>query len=123
MTSPSSHRFAGKNVLITGAGTGFGAEIAVRAAQEGADVAVHYRRSRQGAEQTVERISALGRKAFTVQADMAEYAQIRRLADEVWAKFGRVDAAFNNVGDVAGDQMSWRDLTEESIDHILAVDL
>jgi 3-oxoacyl-[acyl-carrier protein] reductase len=123
MTSPSSHRFAGKNVLITGAGTGFGAEIAVRAAQEGADVAVHYRRSRQGAEQTVERISALGRNAFTVQADMAEYAQIRRLADEVWTKFGRVDAAFNNVGDVAGDQMSWRDLTEESIDHILAVDL
>ena len=123
MTNPSSHRFAGKNVLVTGAGTGFGAEIAVRAAQEGADVAVHYRRSRPGAEQTVERISALGRNAFTVQADMAEYAQIRRLADEVWTKFGRVDAAFNNVGDVAGDQMSWRDITEESIDHILAVDL
>jgi 3-oxoacyl-[acyl-carrier protein] reductase len=61
MTNPSPHRFAGKNVLVTGAGTGFGAEIAVRAAQEGADVAVHYRRSRQGAEQTVERISALGR--------------------------------------------------------------
>jgi len=29
---------------------------------------------------------------------MADYAQIRRRADEVWAKFGRVDAAFNNVG-------------------------
>jgi 3-oxoacyl-[acyl-carrier protein] reductase len=123
MTSLSSQRFVGKKVLVTGAGTGFGAEIAVRAAQEGADVAVHYRRSRQGAEKTVERIHALGRDAFTVQADIAEYAQIRQLAEEVWTKFGRVDAAFNNVGDVASDQMSWRDITEESIDHILAVDV
>ena len=54
---------------------------------------------------------------------MAEYAEIRRLADEVWTKFGRVDAASNNVGDVSSDEMSWRDITEESIDHIFAVDL
>jgi 3-oxoacyl-[acyl-carrier protein] reductase len=54
---------------------------------------------------------------------MADYAQIKRLADDVWAHLGRVDVAVNNVGDVAGDQMSWRDITEESIDHILAVDL
>jgi 3-oxoacyl-[acyl-carrier protein] reductase len=116
-------RFAGKNVLVTGAGTGFGQAVAVRAAQEGADVAVHYRKSRAGAEETAARITALGRKAFLVQADMADYAQIKRLADEVWAHFGRVDVAVNNVGDVAGDQMSWRDITEESIDHILTVDL
>jgi 3-oxoacyl-[acyl-carrier protein] reductase len=116
-------RFAGKNVLVTGAGTGFGAAVAVRAAQEGADVAVHYRRSREGAEATAAKIVELGRNPYLVQADMADYAQIKRLADDVWAHFGRVDVAVNNVGDVAGDQMSWRDITEESIDHILAVDL
>jgi 3-oxoacyl-[acyl-carrier protein] reductase len=116
-------RFAGKNILVTGAGTGFGAAIAVRAAQEGADVAVHYRKSRAGALATAAKIGELGRKAYLVQADMADYAQIKRLADDVWAHFGRVDVAVNNVGDVAGDQMSWRDITEESIDHILAVDL
>ncbi|MEU8637761.1 SDR family oxidoreductase [Amycolatopsis sp. NPDC048633] len=116
-------RFTDKTVLVTGAGTGFGAEIAVRAAQEGADVAVHYRGSRAGAERTVERVEALGRKAFLVQADISEHDQIRRMADEVWAHFGRVDVAVNNVGDVARDQMSWRDITEESIDHVLAVDI
>jgi 3-oxoacyl-[acyl-carrier protein] reductase len=116
-------RFTGKTVLVTGAGTGFGAEIAVRAAQEGADVAVHFRGSRAGAERTVERVEALGRKAFLVQADIAEHEQIRRMADEVWSHFGRVDVAVNNVGDVARDQMSWRDITEESIDHVLAVDI
>ncbi|UOZ05302.1 SDR family NAD(P)-dependent oxidoreductase [Amycolatopsis sp. WQ 127309] len=121
MTFPQ--RFTGKTVLVTGAGTGFGAEIAVRAAQEGADVAVHYRGSRAGAERTAERVEEAGRKAFIVQADIAERAQIVRLADEVWSHFGRLDVAINNVGDVAREQMSWRDITEESIDHVLAVDI
>ncbi|WP_326950559.1 SDR family oxidoreductase [Amycolatopsis sp. NBC_01307] len=121
MTFPQ--RFTGKTVLVTGAGTGFGAEIAVRAAQEGADVAVHYRGSRAGAERTAQRVEEAGRKAFLVQADIAERAQIVRLADEVWSHFGRLDVAINNVGDVAREQMSWRDITEESIDHVLAVDI
>jgi 3-oxoacyl-[acyl-carrier protein] reductase len=123
MTTPVPQRFVGRTVLVTGAGTGFGAAIAVRAAQEGADVAVHYRNSRAGAEATAERITALGRKAILVQADIAEHEQITRLADEVWARFGRLDVAVNNVGDVARAQMSWRDITDESIDHVLAVDV
>ncbi len=121
MTFPQ--RFAGRTVLVTGAGTGFGAEIAVRAAQEGADVAVHYRSSRLGAERTAERVEEQGRKAFLVRADIAERAQVARMADEVWSHFGRVDVAVNNVGDVAREQMSWREVTEESVDHVLAVDV
>ena len=116
-------RFAGKVVLVTGAGTGLGAEIAVRAAQEGADVAIHYRSSQAGARRTADRVEAEGRKAFLVQADIVEWAQITRMADEVWGHFGRVDVAINNVGDMASDQMSWREITEEAIDHTLAVDL
>ncbi|OPC84668.1 3-oxoacyl-ACP reductase [Embleya scabrispora] len=116
-------RFDGKTVLVTGAGTGFGAEIAVRAAREGADVAVHYRSSRAGAERTAARIEEAGRKAFLVAADIAEWDHIKRMADEVWDHFGHVDAVVNNVGDVAREQMSWRDITEESIDHVLAVDV
>jgi NAD(P)-dependent dehydrogenase (short-subunit alcohol dehydrogenase family) len=116
-------RFAGRTVLVTGAGTGFGAEIAVRAAQEGARVVVHYNRSRQGAEETAKRIEQAGSEAALVQADITSWDQIRRLADEAFAAFGGLDVAVNNVGDVARDQMSWRDITEESIDHVLAVDV
>ena len=123
MPSPVPQRFVGKTVLVTGAGTGFGAEIAVRAAQEGADVAIHYRNSRAGAEATARRVEELGRKAAIVQADIAQHDQIIRLADEVWSHFGRLDVAVNNVGDVAREQMSWRDISEESIDHVLAVDI
>jgi 3-oxoacyl-[acyl-carrier protein] reductase len=116
-------RFAGKTVLVTGAGTGFGAAIAVRAAQEGADVAVHYRSSEAGARQTAAGVEAAGRKAFLVQADIVDWAQVTRMADAVWDRFGRLDVAVNNVGDMASEQMSWRDITEESIDHTLAVDI
>ncbi|MFF7260425.1 SDR family NAD(P)-dependent oxidoreductase [Streptomyces sp. NPDC008159] len=116
-------RFEGRSVLVTGAGTGYGAEIAVRAAQEGARVAVHYRNSAAGADKTVARIKEAGGEAFTVQADIAVHADVIRMAEEVFGHFGGLDVLVNNVGDVAGDQMSWRDLTEESIDHVLAVDI
>jgi 3-oxoacyl-[acyl-carrier protein] reductase len=116
-------RFEGRAVLVTGAGTGFGAEIAVRAAQEGAQVVVHYNRSREGAVQTAKRIEQAGSRAALVQADITSWDQIRAMADAAFAAFGRLDVAVNNVGDVARDQMSWRDITEESIDHVLAVDM
>jgi NAD(P)-dependent dehydrogenase (short-subunit alcohol dehydrogenase family) len=111
-------------VVVTGAGTGFGAEIAVRAAQEGARVVgIHYRSSAAGAEKTAERVRAEGAEAVLLQADIVEWAQVARMADEAFDKLGGVDVLVNNVGDVARDQMSWRDITEESIDHVLAVDI
>ncbi|MFI0350068.1 SDR family NAD(P)-dependent oxidoreductase [Actinomadura sp. 9N407] len=116
-------RFAGKTVLVTGAGTGFGAEIAVRAAQEGARVGVHYNSSKQGAERTAERVRAAGAEAFVVQADISSWESIRRLADEVFERAGTLDVLVNNVGDVATEQMSWRELTQESLDRVIDVDL
>lgn len=121
--TPVLRRFEGRTVLVTGAGTGYGAEIAVRAAQEGARVAVHYRSSASGADKTVARIKDVGGEAFTVQADIAVHADVIRMAEEVFGRFGGLDVLVNNVGDVAADQMSWRDVSEESIDHVLAVDI
>ncbi len=116
-------RLEGKTVLVTGAGTGFGAELAVRAAREGAQVAVHYNSSRQGAEDTATRIRALGGRAELVQANIVSWDAIKRLADEVWAAFGRLDILINNVGDVSSEQMSWKDLTQEALDAVIDVDV
>ena len=117
-------RFAGRSVVVTGAGTGFGAEIAVRAAQEGARaVGVHYRSSKAGAEQTADRVRAAGAEPVLLPADIVEWAQVAALADAAFSRLGGVDVLVNNVGDVARDQMSWRDITEESVDHVLAVDI
>jgi len=106
---PVPRRFEGRSVVVTGAGTGFGAEIAVRAAQEGARaVGVHYRSSADGAKRTADRVAAAGSTAVLLAA---------------FEMLDGVDALVNNVGDVAREQMSWRDITESSIDHVLAVDI
>jgi 3-oxoacyl-[acyl-carrier protein] reductase len=116
-------RFAGKSVLVTGAGTGFGHEIAFRAAQEGARVGVHFNRSKDGAERTAERIRGIGGEAALFQADIGSWDAIKTLADEVFAQFGELDVLVNNVGDVATEQMSWKDLTQEALDRVIDVDL
>jgi 3-oxoacyl-[acyl-carrier protein] reductase len=117
-------RFAGRTVMVTGAGTGYGAEIAVRAAQEGAStVVVHYRSSSAGAEQTAERVRTEGAQALLVQGDIISWDDIKRMASTVDSELGHLDALINNVGDMASEQESWRDITEELIDHTLAVDI
>ena len=58
-----------------------------------------------------------------LQADIVEWAQVAAMADAAFEQLGGVDVLVNNVGDVAREQMSWRDITEESVDHVLAVDI
>jgi len=118
-----SGRLEGRIALVTGAGTGFGSAIAEALAAEGADLLVHYRSSAAGAEETAERIRGIGRRAETVQGDISDWDDVRRMAEQAVAAFGRVDVLINNVGDMAVDQMSWRQLTPEAIDHTLAVDI
>jgi len=118
-----SGRLDGKFAIVTGAGRGFGAAIAVALAQEGAHVAVHFHSSAAGAEEVARKVRACGRQAITVQADICRWDDVKRLTREVYDQFGRVDILINNVGDMAPDQMSWRDISEELIDRVLAVDI
>src|SRR5436190_9386431 len=120
----SERRFEGKNVMVTGAGTGFGQALATRAAQEGAvNVVVHYRKSASGAEATAERVRAEGGESHLIQGDITSWDDIKRMAGEVFEKLGELDVLVNNVGEMAADQTSWTQITEESIDHVLNVDI
>jgi len=115
-----SGKLEGKSVMVTGAGTGFGAQLCVKAAQEGAArVVVHYRSSKGGAEETARRVAEAGAEVALVQGDIASWDDIRRMVTEA----GEVDVLVNNVGDMASDQNGWEDLREEVIDHCLAVDI
>ena len=110
----------GKTVMVTGAGTGFGQQLAILAAKEGArKVYVHYRSSAAGAEETAEGVRAAGAEAALVQGDISIWDDIRRMADEA----DDVDVLVNNVGDMASSQHSWREVDEATIDHVLDVDI
>lgn len=117
------NRFDGKTVLVTGAGTGFGAAIAERAAAEGADIVVHYNSSEAGAAATAERVRAHGRSAVTIRADISSWDGVRSLVEQAFDRLNAVDVLINNVGDVASEQMSWRELTPETLDRVLDVDI
>ncbi len=117
-------RFEGKTFMVTGAGTGFGAALSLRAAREGADkVLVHYRSSAGGAERTGERVREAGAEALLVQGDITSWADIQRMAAWAFEDGGGVDVLINNVGEMASGQASWTEVTEEAIDHVLAVDI
>lgn len=89
---------ADRVVLITGSSRGIGAEVAVKAAAEGARVAVHYHRSADAARGTLERVRSAGAEAETFAADIADGRQAEELVERVIGHFGRVDALVNNAG-------------------------
>jgi 3-oxoacyl-[acyl-carrier protein] reductase len=87
-------------VLITGSSRGIGAEVAVKAATEGATVAIHYRTAPDAARRTLERIrEARGdAEADCFAADIADGGEAQRLVERVIERFGRVDGLVNNAG-------------------------
>ena len=85
-------------VLVTGSSRGIGAEVAVKAAAEGATVAVHYVRSAEGAERTLERVHDVGGRGEAFRADVADGAQAEALVGQVIERLGSVDALVNNAG-------------------------
>jgi 3-oxoacyl-[acyl-carrier protein] reductase len=89
---------AGRIMLVTGSSRGIGAEVAVKAAAEGAVVAVHYRHSVDGAARTVERVRRAGGEAESFQADVADGPQAESLVARVIDRFGRIDGLVNNAG-------------------------
>jgi NAD(P)-dependent dehydrogenase (short-subunit alcohol dehydrogenase family) len=93
-----SASLADRVVLVTGSSRGIGAEVAVKAAAEGAIVAVHYNRSADAAQRTLERVRAAGAEGDCFPADIADGGQAERLVERVIDRFGRVDGLVNNAG-------------------------
>ncbi len=87
----------GKVVLVTGSARRIGRAIALALARAGADVIIHYNRSRTDAEATARQIRALGVEAVAIQADLSEPQQIAEMFDAVAEKFGRLDVLVNNA--------------------------
>jgi NAD(P)-dependent dehydrogenase (short-subunit alcohol dehydrogenase family) len=87
---------AGRVALVTGGGSGIGEGIAVRLAEQGADVAL-LGRTREKLEKVAERIRALGRKALVCPADVREYDQVEGAVQAVRTGLGKLDILINSA--------------------------
>ncbi|MDP3836388.1 MAG: SDR family NAD(P)-dependent oxidoreductase, partial [Hydrogenophaga sp.] len=105
----------GRVLLVTGGGRGIGAATARLAAQQGWAVAVNYTANSLAADEVVRAIRAGGGRAMSVQADVADEAQVLAMFARIDAQLGRLGGLVNNAGvvDVSArvDEMSmarWR---------------
>ena len=88
----------GKVALVTGASRGIGRQIALTLAEYGADVIVNYNGSREKAEEVVQEIESMGRKAAAVQCTVADFEACGKMVENMIAQFGHIDILVNNAG-------------------------
>jgi 3-oxoacyl-[acyl-carrier protein] reductase len=88
----------GRTAIVTGAGKGIGAGIAMSLAATGATVVVNYRADGAAAQRVVEKISAAGGRALAVQADVSRTGDVTRLFETARSSFGTVSILVNNAG-------------------------
>ena len=110
----------GKTVLITGAARRIGRSLALAVARAGADVIIHFGNSHPEAESVQAQIQTLGRKAYLLQADLADPLQVASLMARA-CEFGPVYALVNNAA--VFEPLTWDTSTLEAWNHHLMINL
>jgi glucose 1-dehydrogenase len=110
-----------KRALITGGDQGIGRGIALRFAQEGADVAIGYRSHQDQAEEVIAEMKALRRRAFSGQVDVSVISSLQPFYDAAVKAIGPVDILVNNAG--IERRAEFLQATEEDYDLVLGVNL
>ena len=114
-------RLVGKLALITGASRGLGAAIAERYAQEGADL-ILVARTTKDLESIDDKVKAYGVKSTLVPLDLQEFVKIDELASSIWKRFQRLDILVGNAG-VLGTLAPIGHITPDVWDETIAVNL
>jgi len=114
-------RLTGKVALVTGGSRGIGTGIALRLAQEGAQVAISFAKSKDHAEKVVTQLEEYGHEAFAFQADAASQADGSNLVQAVIKKFGKLDIVVNNAGVFEGAPIN--EITLEHYERVFDVNV
>ncbi len=120
-TLVDSERFKGKNVLITGGGSGFGRAAAHRFLADGADHIFLVDKREDRLAQVSREIASLGGRATSIKAELSQSAECRRCIDEAVAEDGKLDILISNAA--AWTDEPFLEMKEESWDIVLAVNL
>ena len=111
----------GKVAIVTGASRGIGRAVAINLAQSGADVVVNYSGSEGAAQETVEAVQALGRKAIKIKANVANVDEVASMVEEAHKEFGHIDILVNNAG-ITRDGLLMR-MKDEDFDAVIDINL
>ncbi|MBB5149897.1 MULTISPECIES: 3-oxoacyl-[acyl-carrier-protein] reductase [Ureibacillus] len=111
----------GKTAVVTGASRGIGRAIALELAKEGANIVVNYSGSKEKADEVVEEILKIGKKAIAVQANVADNESVQNLMKTALDEFGSIDILVNNAG-ITRDNLLMR-MKEEEWDEVIQTNL
>ena len=114
-------RLVDRVAIVTGATGGIGRAIARRFAQEGADIVIVYLRSPL-ANEVVEEVKTLGRRAIAVKADISNFSEVNQMVQQAVAEFGKVDILVNNAG-TGSVRALLPEMTEEEWDRVISINL
>jgi short chain dehydrogenase len=117
----STMKLEGKVALVTGSAQGIGQAIAIRLAQEGADIIIDDRLGNTGALETRKEVEAVGRRASVIGGDLASLSDNRRLISEGIMNMSKIDILVNNAG-VEKHADFW-DVTEADFDFFVHINI
>ncbi|MEP2717093.1 SDR family NAD(P)-dependent oxidoreductase [Pseudophaeobacter sp.] len=107
----------GKTAIVTGGGRDIGRACVMELARRGANVAINYHASAEGAESAVEEITATGGQAFALKGDLTKEAEVQALVTKTVETFGQVDSLIH----VTGGILARVPMAEMTLDHWQAV--
>ncbi len=114
-------RLEGKSAIVTGSGRGIGRAVAIKFAQEGADVVVNYTQRPDTANETAREIEKLGRQAVVVKADVSKKEDVDNMVKTALEGLGKIDILVNNAG-ISKPAMLYK-MTEEEWDKVVDIHL
>jgi 3-oxoacyl-[acyl-carrier protein] reductase len=117
-------KLQGRTALVTGGSRGIGRAVALALAEEGADVAINYVSSESAARDVAASVQKMGRRAILARADVGDFPDTFRMAQDVLREFGHLDLLVNNAGInsdktfVKMDHASWRKVLGINLDGV-----